>query len=267
MRFEHNHKHQIGFLVDERVQPVQASSLLEIIAGRGEEATDAAVKVDDVRILSPLRPPKIICVGLNYKDHIREQGGKAPEKPLLFSKYPTSVIGHNEAVRWPKGLTNQVDFEVELGVIIGKSARLIDEDHALDHVFGYTCVNDVSARDLQFGDGQWMRGKSLDTFCPLGPVVVTADEIADPQQLPLVCRVNGVTYQNSNTSEMVFPVKTLIAYMSQAFTLEPGDIILTGTPDGVGVFRDPQLFLKPGDVMEVEVADFGVLRNPVGPTL
>ncbi|MBK8047928.1 MAG: fumarylacetoacetate hydrolase family protein [Anaerolineales bacterium] len=255
---------RIGYLKDGLVQPVQAASLLDVIAGVETDAAGSALPFESLNLLAPLRPPKIVCVGLNYMDHCREQKVEPPPAPLLFSKYPTSVIGPEELIRWPKGLTEQVDFEVELAVVIGKTARMVREDDALSYVFGYTAANDVSARDLQFGDGQWTRGKSLDTFCPLGPVVVTADEIPDPQKLPLQCRVNGVAYQDSNTSEMIFPVAQLIAYISRAYTLEPGDVILTGTPHGVGVFRDPKVFMYPGDVVEIEVSDFGVLRNPIG---
>ncbi|RME82590.1 MAG: FAA hydrolase family protein [Caldilineae bacterium] len=267
MTFEHNGKTRVGYLQADHVQPVAATDLFQIIAGEGTDPAGTPIPLTDVRVLAPLRPPKIICVGQNYMDHCREQNVEPPKKPLLFSKYPTCVIGPDEPIRWPKGLTEQVDFEVELGVIIGRRARLIPEEDALDVVFGYVPVVDVSARDLQFGDGQWMRGKSLDTFCPLGPVVVTRDEVPDPQNIPLKTRVNGITYQDSNTSEMIFSVAHLISYMSQAFTLEPGDLILTGTPHGVGVFRDPPVFLQPGDILEVEVGDFGILRNPVGEML
>lgn len=267
LQCEYQDNVRVGWLAGDSVQFVEADDLIQVMAGIGAGAVGAPVPLTEVRILAPLRPPKIICVGQNYMDHCREQHVAPPAKPLLFSKYPTCVIGPDEAIRWPKGLTEQVDYEVELGVVIGRRARMIPEAQALDIVFGYVPVVDVSARDLQFGDGQWMRGKSLDTFCPLGPVVVSADEMPDPQNIPLKTRVNGVTYQDSNTGEMIFPVSHLISYMSQAFTLEPGDLILTGTPHGVGVFRDPQVFLKPGDMLEVEVGDFGTLRNPVGEPL
>lgn len=263
LQFEWQERRQVGYLHGDNIQPVAATDLFQVIAGEGTEAAGQPVPLAAVRVLAPLRPSKIICVGLNYMDHCREQGVDPPQQPLLFSKFPTCVIGPGEAIGWPEGLTQQVDFEVELGVVIGRRARLVAEAKALDVVFGYAAANDISARDLQFGDGQWMRGKSLDTFCPLGPVVVTADEVPDPQALSLRCRVNGETLQESNTSEMIFSVRHLIAYISQAFTLEPGDLVLTGTPFGVGVFRDPQVFLQPGDLVETEVADFGVLRNPV----
>jgi 5-carboxymethyl-2-hydroxymuconate isomerase len=166
-------------------------------------------------------------------------------------------------VKIDMGLTRQVDWEVELAVVIGRRARRVPAERALDHVFGYTVANDVSARDLQFSDGQWLRGKSLDTFCPLGPVVVTADEVGDPQRLGLRCRVNGATVQESSTAEMLFGVAELVAFCSRAFTLEPGDVLLTGTPWGCGAFMDPPRFLAPGDVLETEVEGIGTLRNPV----
>lgn len=267
MRFKHNDTTYMGYVTNDHVQPVGASNLLEITAGKGLKSIGDPVPLETIHPLAPLRPGKLIAVGNNYWDHCREQKLEPPSKPILFAKFSTSVIGSGEAIRWPTGLTEQVDFEAELAVVIGKRARGLREANALQAVFGYTAANDVSARDLQFSDGQWLRGKALDTFCPLGPVVVTRDEVSDPQNLPVRCRVNGVTYQDSSTREMIFSVRALLAFVSQAFTLEPGDIVLTGTPHGVGVFRNPQVFLKPGDEVEVEVSDFGALINPVGPYL
>ena len=212
---------------------------------------------------APLRPGKIVAIGLNYLDHIREQGAKVPERPIVFAKFPSSVIGPNEAIVLDRALTERVDWEVELAVVVARTMRAVTAERALEYVFGYTVGNDVSARDIQFGDGQWVRGKSLDTFCPLGPVVVTADEIPDPQQLALRTRVNGETVQDSSTAEMVFGVAELLAFCSRSFTLEPGDVVLTGTPWGVGEFMDPRRSLRPGDVVEAEVERIGVLRNSV----
>jgi 2-keto-4-pentenoate hydratase/2-oxohepta-3-ene-1,7-dioic acid hydratase in catechol pathway len=186
-----------------------------------------------------------------------------PARPLVFAKFPSSVIGPGEPIRIDRSLTQRVDWEVELAVVVGRRMRDVPEGDALAHVFGYTVGNDVSARDLQFGDGQWVRGKSLDTFCPLGPVVVTADELPDPQALGLRTRVNGETVQDSNTSEMVFGVAELLSFCSRSFTLEPGDVVLTGTPWGCGEFMDPKRSLQHGDVVEVEVDGIGVLRNEV----
>lgn len=217
-----------------------------------------------VRLLAPVpAPSKIICVGQNYMDHIREQKAEVPTTPILFSKAPTTIIGPGDAVRWPTGLTEKADPEVELGVIIGKAMKGVTIENALDHVFGYTVLNDVSARDVQFGDKQWVRGKSLDTFCPLGPVLVTRDEIPDIQNLNLTCAVSGRTWQNSNTREMIFPVAGLLAFICRGITLLPGDLIATGTPNGVGAFQTPPCFLKAGDVMRLEVEKIGILENPV----
>ncbi len=212
---------------------------------------------------APLAPGKIVAIGLNYLDHIRESGLEPPGQPLVFAKFPSSVIGPGQEIRLPLGLTERVDWEVELAVVIGTRARNVDAADALGHVFGYTVANDVSARDLQFGDGQWVRGKSLDTFCPVGPVVVTADEIPDPQALRLTCRVNGELMQDASTELMVFGVAELISHCSRSFTLEPGDLLLTGTPWGCGEFMEPRRSLAPGDVVECEIGGIGTLRNPV----
>ena len=214
---------------------------------------------------APLKSPsKIACVGLNYHDHTRETGMAAPERPLIFAKFPSSLVGPGAAIEWPDGLTEQVDWEVELAVVIGRRIRHASEREALEAIFGYTAANDVSARDLQFADQQWVRAKSIDSFCPLGPVIVTPDEFGDPQDKRLVTRVNGETMQDSTTAEMIFSVAEIVSFLSRACTLEPGDLILTGTPWGVGGFRDPPVFLKPGDTVEVEVEDVGVLANNVG---
>jgi 2-keto-4-pentenoate hydratase/2-oxohepta-3-ene-1,7-dioic acid hydratase in catechol pathway len=209
-------------------------------------------------------PSKIACVGLNYYDHCRETGMAAPERPLIFAKFPSSLVGPDAAIEWPEGLTEQVDWEVELAVVIGRRTRHASESEALDAIFGYTAANDVSARDLQFADQQWVRAKSIDSFCPLGPVIVTPDEFGDPQDKRLITRVNGDAMQDSTTTEMIFGVAEIFSFLSRACTLEPGDLILTGTPWGVGGFRDPPVFLAPGDTVEVEVEGVGVLANNVG---
>ena len=213
--------------------------------------------------LAPVAPGKVVAIGLNYLDHIRETGLDRPEKPLVFAKFPTSVIADGDAIRIPLDVTERVDWEVELAAVIGTRAHNVPVEDALDHVYGYTVANDVSARDLQLADGQWVRAKSLDTFCPLGPVLVTADEIPDPQALRLVCRVNGEVVQDATTDLMVFGVAELISFCSRSFTLEPGDVLLTGTPWGCGEFMDPRRSLAPGDVVECEIDGIGVLRNPV----
>jgi 5-carboxymethyl-2-hydroxymuconate isomerase len=209
------------------------------------------------------RPGKIVAIGLNYRDHVREAEMQLPERPLVFTKFTTSVIGDGDTIEIDRALTQRVDWEVELAVVIGRRMRRVAQEDALDHVLGYTVANDVSARDVQFGDEQWVRGKSLDTFCPLGPVVVPAAEVPDPQALGLRTRVNGETVQDSSTAEMIFPVAELLSFCSQAFTLEPGDVVLTGTPWGCGEFMDPPRSLQGGDVVEVEIDGIGTLRNPV----
>jgi 2-keto-4-pentenoate hydratase/2-oxohepta-3-ene-1,7-dioic acid hydratase in catechol pathway len=214
---------------------------------------------------APLKAPsKIACVGLNYHDHCRETGIAAPARPLIFAKFPSSLVGPDAVIESPDGLTEQVDWEVELAVVIGRRIRHASEGEALDAIFGYTAANDVSARDLQFADQQWVRAKSIDTFCPVGPAIVTPDEFGDPQRKRLAARVNGETMQDSTTAEMIFGVAEIVSFLSQACTLEPGDLILTGTPWGVGGFRDPPVFLKAGDAVEVEVEGVGVLANDVG---
>jgi len=206
------------------------------------------------------RPGKIVAIGLNYMDHVRESGAEPPKTPLVFAKFTTSVIDHEQEIRIPRTLTERVDWEVELAAVIGERASRVSEADALKYVRGYTIGNDVSARDLQFADGQWVRAKSLDTFCPLGPEVV---ELDDPQNLKLQTRVNGETMQDSNTSEMIFGVAELISFCSHSFALEPGDVVLTGTPWGCGEFMEPKRSLKDGDVVECEIEGIGILRNPV----
>jgi 2-keto-4-pentenoate hydratase/2-oxohepta-3-ene-1,7-dioic acid hydratase in catechol pathway len=242
----------------------EALKSVATVISRAHEAGGFLLSPADVRVLAPISgPSKIIAVGQNYMDHIREQGIKPPERPILFSKAPTSVIGPGDAITWPAGMTSQVDPEVELGVIIGLRTKGVPVAVALDCIFGYTVLNDVSARDVQFGDGQWVRGKSPDTFCPLGPVIVTRDEIPDPQNLKLSCAVNGRIWQDSNTKEMIFSVATLISFIAQGMTLLPGDVVATGTPNGVGVFQKPPVFLEKGDKLRLEVEKIGVLENPV----
>jgi 2-keto-4-pentenoate hydratase/2-oxohepta-3-ene-1,7-dioic acid hydratase in catechol pathway len=248
---------------DERgLLPLAGGSLLELIAA-GAPLQPGAEALEGARLVAPLRPPKIVAIGLNYLDHVRESNATVPERPLVFTKFPTSVIGDGDRIEVDRSLTERVDWEVELAVVIGKRMRKVAQGDALDHVFGYTVANDVSARDLQFGDGQWVRGKSLDTFCPLGPVIVTPDEVPDPQRLALRTRVNGETVQDSSTAEMVFGVAELLSFCSHNFTLEPGDLVLTGTPWGCGEFMDPPRSLRDRDVVEVEVEGIGVLRNEV----
>jgi 2-keto-4-pentenoate hydratase/2-oxohepta-3-ene-1,7-dioic acid hydratase in catechol pathway len=208
------------------------------------------------------RPSKIVCVGLNYRDHAEEQGAPLPERPILFAKWPNALGGPGDPIVVP-AVSMQVDYEAELGVVIGSRARGVSRENALEAVRGYLCLNDVSARDLQFSDGQWTRGKSPDTFCPVGPELVPASEVPDPQALAIKAILNGEVMQDSSTANMVFGVAELIEFITQAITLEPGDLIATGTPAGVGAFRDPPVFMQPGDEVTIEIDGLESLTNPV----
>jgi 5-carboxymethyl-2-hydroxymuconate isomerase len=210
----------------------------------------------------PLLPGKVVAIGLNYPVHASESGVAAPEQPLVFAKFPSCVTGPTDPIVIDSSLTERVDWEVELAVVIGRRMRDVPVESALDHVFGYTVANDVSARDVQFADGQWTRGKSFDTFCPLGPVVVTADELS-PGDLRLTTRVNGELVQDDTTANMIFGVAELLAFCSRSFPLDPGDVVLSGTPHGCGEFMEPQRSLAAGDVVEVAVEGIGALRNHV----
>ena len=213
---------------------------------------------------APLQTPsKIVAIGLNYLDHATETELALPETPLVFAKFPNALTGPADPIVIPTTLTKQVDYEVELAVIIGRRAKNVSKVRALEYVFGYTVLNDISARDLQFGDKQWVRGKSLDSFCPTGPVIVTADEIPNPQTLELGCSVNEQSLQHATTRDMIFGVADLIEHLSYAFTLEPGDIIASGTPSGVGFTRQPPVYLRPGDVVRTWIGGIGELINPV----
>ena len=208
------------------------------------------------------RPGKILCVGLNYRSHAEEQDRRPPERPMLFAKWATSLIGPGDPIVLPP-ISSAVDYEAELAVVIGSRVKGVSVDNALEAVRGYLCANDVSARDLQRGDKQYTRGKSLDTFCPVGPELVPAAEIPDPGALRIRCLVNGEVRQDGTTSDLIFSVPELIAFAAEAITLEPGDLILTGTPAGVGEFRDPPLYLADGDEVTVEIEGVGTLTNPV----
>jgi 2-keto-4-pentenoate hydratase/2-oxohepta-3-ene-1,7-dioic acid hydratase in catechol pathway len=269
----------LGAVSDDRVINLNQASggavpddmlrFLQLGSGAMQTARDAVaqaegeLRLDEVKLLSPVpNPSKVVAIGLNYMDHICEANLGMPELATMFCKYPSSVIGSGEDIRWSTSLTEQVDYEAELAVVIGKTARNVDAEVAYDYVAGYMNCNDVSARDLQFKPGdQWLRGKCLDTFCPLGPYLVTRDEIPDPHQLSIQCRVNGEIRQDSNTCEMIYTVSYLIEYLSAAFTLLPGDVIATGTPHGVGAFRDPPIWLQSGDEVEVEIEGLGILSN------
>jgi 2-keto-4-pentenoate hydratase/2-oxohepta-3-ene-1,7-dioic acid hydratase in catechol pathway len=254
-------------------RPDLPASLRQLLAlGKaGLEAASEAVRSpravalspETLRFLPPIPDPqKIVCIGLNYRDHAAESGAPIPREPILFSKYATALIGHEEPIVLPS-VSNEVDYEAELVVVIGRRVRKVSPQEGMAAVAGYTIGNDVSARDWQLKkDGkQWMVGKTFDTFAPCGPWLVTADEVGDPHRLGIRLRLNGQVMQSSNTDQMIFGVGELVSYLSQVFTLEPGDLIYTGTPPGVGFARKPPVFLKPGDVVEVEIDTLGLLRN------
>ncbi|MPZ69410.1 MAG: fumarylacetoacetate hydrolase [Actinobacteria bacterium] len=251
-----------GRVEGDEVIPMGTDILDYLRSGASEDG--APLRSTSVVRLPPVPAPgKIVCIGLNYRDHVKETGQEAPVQPVLFPKFGNSVVGPGEPVVIPDA-TEQVDYEAELGVVIGKRASRVSPTEALGYVAGYTCINDVSARDLQFSNGgQWLRGKAVDTFLPSGPWMVTADQISDPQSLSIRCLLNGSVMQDSNTSEMVFGVAELISFISQTLTLEPGDLIASGTPAGVGFVRDPAVFLKPGDEVAIEISGIGTLTNPV----
>ncbi len=244
---------------------LESDDTVSVGGTRLDQSADAiaVVNLDDVTMLPSVLPSKIVCVGLNYLDHATETGSETPSSPVLFAKFPSSIIAAGDSIQIPLEATDFVDYEAELGVIIGKTCRSVAVEDALEYVFGYTCVNDVSARDAQIADGQWVRGKSFDTFCPVGPWIVTADEIGDPQDLAISCTVNGATLQESSTREMIFGVAEVVSYISRTATLFPGDLIATGTPSGVGQARNPQVRLMEGDVVSVTIGSIGTLTNPV----
>jgi 2-keto-4-pentenoate hydratase/2-oxohepta-3-ene-1,7-dioic acid hydratase in catechol pathway len=236
-----------------------AAQAIATLLGHDQTAT---YSLDSIEFLPATYPSKIMAIGRNYAEHASEGGSDLPKAPLLFNKLPNALSAHNAPIVLPR-ISEQVDFEAELAVVIGRTAKRVSEADALDYVFGYSLINGVSARDLQFGDGQWTRGKSLDTFAPLGPFITTRDEIEDVQSLKIEGVLNGQVMQSSNTSKMIFKVAHLVSYLSQGISLEPGDVIATGTPDGVGIFRKPPVLLKPGDVFEVKIEKLGTLRNHV----
>ncbi len=261
----------VRFLDEEgriRFGRLQEEGRADVLEGRlfaGFRTSGSTVRV--MKVLVPLVPSAILCIGLNYHRHAEEFGLKLPDYPVLFMKNPASIAHPGDPIILPLSCLDppQVDYETELAVVIGRTAKDVPAENALHYVFGYTIGNDVSARRWQKegGGGQWVRGKSFDTFCPLGPVLVTADEIPDPQNLSLRCTLNGEVMQEGNTSDMIYSVRELIAYLSSGMTLLPGTVILTGTPSGVGFARTPPVFLAPGDRIEMTIGGIGTLVNPV----
>ncbi len=262
--FIYEDRRRVGILDGDEVfvaaWPQTLTSLIEM--GVKPNRTAEHYPLDSVTLQAPLRPRKIFGIGRNYVEHASELGNEVPKSPLIFAKLTTSVIGTNEAITWSESMTTQVDWEGELAVVIGKRTRNVSEKDALKHVYGYCIANDISARDIQDSESQWVRAKGLDTFCPLGPWLVTADDVPDPHKLTITTTVNGEQMQHSATDLMIYKIPYLISYMSQSYTLEPGDVILTGTPAGVGKGRKPPQFLKDGDEVKVTIDGLGELINP-----
>jgi 2-keto-4-pentenoate hydratase/2-oxohepta-3-ene-1,7-dioic acid hydratase in catechol pathway len=255
-RYSFEGRHGVGIVSGSAIVPAGTNALAPVPEGD-------PIALSALELLPPVgRDAKIVCVGLNYADHAVEGGVDLPEEPLIFAKLPSSLIGPGRPIVLPT-LSDEVDFEAELGVVIGRQARRVSVSEARDYVFGFTCVNDVSARNLQLRDQQWTRAKSLDTFCPVGPWIVTSDEIRDPQALGIRCLLNGEMMQDSSTSSMIFGVDDLVSFISQGITLEPGDLIATGTPAGVGFLRNPPRYLSRGDEVRVEIDGIGSLENSV----
>ena len=261
LRYQIDGETHIGIEQGAGIQRLDAADMRELMTESPPQATGQVDALDAARILAPLLPGKLLAIGRNYAEHARELDNEVPAEPLVFAVMPSAVIGPGDPIEWEREITRQVDWEGELAVIIGRTARKVSEADALDFVFGYTIANDVSARDLQTRDKQWTRAKGMDTFCPLGPALVTADEIPDPQALRIVTAVDGVEKQNGSTADMIFSVRRLIAHLSRAFTLNPGDAILTGTPAGVGKAQSPPQFLTTGSVVSVSIEPIGVLTN------
>jgi 2-keto-4-pentenoate hydratase/2-oxohepta-3-ene-1,7-dioic acid hydratase in catechol pathway len=252
-----------GRVEDDAVVPMGPSLLDWLAFGTQGVAAGKPRPLEEVRLAAPVpRPGKVICVGLNYRDHAQETGQPIPTQPVLFPKYANSLVGPGADVMVPPE-AEQVDYEAELAVVVGRRASRVAEADALDHVAGYACANDVSSRSLQFRSSQWLLGKAIDTFLPLGPFLVTADEVPDPQALGIRCLVNDEMRQSSDTGQMVFGVAELVSFISRTITLEPGDLLVTGTPSGVGMAADPPRFLRPGDRMRVEIDGLGSLDNTI----
>ncbi len=240
----------------------ELKALLSNVQASTGRAAMTAYSIDAIEFLPAVYACKILAIGRNYVDHAIEGGAEPPKAPLIFNKLPNALSAHEAPIVLPT-ISTAIDYEAELAVLIGQRAKQVSEAEALDYVFGYTMMNDVTARDLQRGDGQWTRGKSLDSFAPLGPFITTRDEISNVQSLKIEGILNGQVMQSSNTARMIFKVPYLISYISQGITLEPGDVIATGTPEGVGFFRDPPVLLKAKDVFEVKIEKLGTLRNAV----
>jgi 5-carboxymethyl-2-hydroxymuconate isomerase len=263
--FTYQGRTRIGEWVGDTIHTLASSEPMRQMIERGitPVRTYERIAADKVTLEAPLSPGKIVCIGKNYADHAKETGGDVPDEPIVFAKLPSSVIGTGKAITWRESVTQKVDWEGELGVIFGRRAYEVPVEKALDYVFGFTIGNDISARDLQAAkDGQWTRSKSMDTFCPLGPCIVTRDAVADLSAVRIQTLVNGELRQDGITKDMIFDIPTLIAYCTRFFRFEPGDLLLTGTPAGVGHGMKPPVYLKDGDVITIRIDGIGEITNP-----
>ncbi len=263
MRILNDGQEVCGMLEGDEIALTDIRDLDGVLSGKPWAKTGQRVNAAAATVLAPILPRNIICVGLNYYDHALESNMAVPETPMIFAKFTNTIAGDQSHFSWKEGVTDKIDYEAELGVVIGREASNVSEAQAMEHVFGYVVANDLSARDVQLGDVQWVRGKSFDGSCPIGPALVTKDVVSDVHNLRITCRVNGETVQDSSTSKMIFSVGKVISHLSKTMTLKPGDLILTGTPHGVGQSRPIPLFLKHGDVVEVSIDELGTLTTHI----
>jgi 2-keto-4-pentenoate hydratase/2-oxohepta-3-ene-1,7-dioic acid hydratase in catechol pathway len=254
IRFQHQGNARYGIVNGQDIHPCDGTPLTGLVR------QPTVLDLGDVKLLPPVDPPNIICLGLNYRAHAAETGHPLPAEPLVFIKATTALCGPEDPIILPAQYPDAIDYEAELAIVIGKQAKDIADEQADEFILGYTAANDVSNRAVQFSDGQWARAKSHDTFCPVGPAIVTD---LDPDNLDIFCRLDGKVMQASNTADLIFPVRRIVSHLSRNFTLLPGTLILTGTPGGVGFMRKPPVYLQPGQVVEVEIEGIGILRNPV----
>ncbi|MGA7826140.1 MAG: fumarylacetoacetate hydrolase family protein [Geobacteraceae bacterium] len=254
IRYLHEGDARYGIVDDQGVHPCDGDPFNGLVRQTG------LLALADLKLLAPVDPPNIICLGLNYREHAAETGHPLPAEPLVFIKVTTALCGPGDPIILPAQYPDNIDYEAELAIVIGKTARNVPEEKADEFILGYTAANDVSNRAVQFSDGQWARAKSHDSFCPVGPAIVTD---LDADNLAISCRLDGELMQSSNTADMIFPVRRIVSHLSNSFTLLPGTLILTGTPSGVGFMRKPPVYLRPGQVVEVEIEGIGTLVNPV----
>ncbi len=254
-------KLQYGLAEGDDIYPTDVTDIYDVMAGKNWVKTGARLSKKDVALAAPIQPKNIICVGLNYHDHAVESNLPVPKSPMIFAKFTNTIAGDGSRFSWKAGLSEMIDYEAELGVVIGRTTYQATKDDALESVFGYVVANDISVRDIQINDVQWVRGKTFDGSCPIGPALVTRDAVPQVSNLHITCTLNGERVQESNTAKMIFSIEEIIAHISQSMTLQPGDLILTGTPHGVGHSRPEPLYMRKGDVVEVAIEELGTLTT------